>query len=706
MQILSENFTLPRLRQDLRLLKGTADEDGAPRWMIFDAVGNKYYTISRQAFDLIRAWQPGVSSNEFLVHPAIATQSLSHDELKAFVDFLQGNALTLAQDASATKRLLTQYEKSRRGWLTWLIHNYLFFRIPLLRPDTFLTKALPHIKFLFQKKITATISVIGLIGIFLAARQWDSFVATFMHFFSWEGLLLYGLTLAAVKITHEFGHAFVAKRYGCRVSSMGVAFIVLSPILYTDTTDAWKLRSRYQRLDIVTAGIRVEIYLALISIFLWSFLPDGALRSMAFFIATTSCVTSLMINLSPFMRFDGYYAFSDWLGVENLQTRSFAMGRWYLRKLLFGFDDPAPEPVSAKRQKIFIIYAWLTWLYRFFLFCGIALLVYIFTFKILGIMLFLIEIGGFIALPIFRELTSWWKMKSMLKWNRHVITTFSVLVISLTGLLFPWETSISLPAIIKAQNYTRIYSLEDAQVTAVPVKIGDSVQAGQQLLSLTSDDIDHQMHKSQLNIAVWQEKLAKIAGSRENLEMNLVLHQALMREQKILTGLQQRKKQLSVNSPLSGKIVDMRPIKSGQMISRNEPLISIIGDQGYEIVAFLPARDFDSIALKAHAVFIGNNGHKTPVSFRVTDISQMTIPSLPYPELGSDYNGPIAARQEKEQELIPEQAYYKVTLLPDETIQPPSLRTLGFVVIDGKPKSYLTRIWQSAAGIFIRESGF
>jgi len=84
----------------------------------------------------------------------------------------------------------------------------------------------------------------------------------------------------------------------------------------------------------------------------------------------------------------------------------------------------------------------------------------------------------------------------------------------------------------------------------------------------------------------------------------------------------------------------------------------------------------------------------------------MTIPSLPYLELGSDYNGPIAARQEKEQELIPEQAYYKVTLLPDDTIQPPSLRTLGFVVIDGKPKSYLTRIWQSGAGIFIRESGF
>ena len=115
MQILSENFTLPRLRQDLRLLKGTADEDGAPRWMFFDAVGNKYYTISRQAFDLIRAWQPGVSSNEFLAHPAIATQSLSHDELKAFVDFLQGNALTLGNIRQGNRPLLRVQSEVEHG---------------------------------------------------------------------------------------------------------------------------------------------------------------------------------------------------------------------------------------------------------------------------------------------------------------------------------------------------------------------------------------------------------------------------------------------------------------------------------------------------------------------------------------------------------------------------------------------------------------
>ena len=73
------------------------------------------------------------------------------------------------------------------------------------------------------------------------------------------------------------------------------------------------------------------------------------------------------------MRFDGYYAFSDAIGVENLQQRAFALGRWQLRRTLFGLDDPVPEPLPRHRARLLIGYAWGTWIYRFFLFLGIAL---------------------------------------------------------------------------------------------------------------------------------------------------------------------------------------------------------------------------------------------------------------------------------------------------------------------------------------------
>ncbi len=51
------------------------------------------------------------------------------------------------------------------------------------------------------------------------------------------------------------GHALTAKRYGCRVPSMGIALLVLWPVLYTDVTETWKLVSRRQRLAVGLAGV-------------------------------------------------------------------------------------------------------------------------------------------------------------------------------------------------------------------------------------------------------------------------------------------------------------------------------------------------------------------------------------------------------------------------------------------------------------------
>ena len=46
------------------------------------------------------------------------------------------------------------------------------------------------------------------------------------------------LALAVTKSLHELGHAVTATRYGLRVAHMGVAFLVLWPMLYTDTGES------------------------------------------------------------------------------------------------------------------------------------------------------------------------------------------------------------------------------------------------------------------------------------------------------------------------------------------------------------------------------------------------------------------------------------------------------------------------------------
>ena len=73
--------------------------------------------------------------------------------------------------------------------------------------------------------------------------------------------------------------------------------------------------------------------------FAWGSLPNGPARSVAFLVATSTWLTTVLINASPFMRYDGYYVLSDWLEMPNLHTRAFALAQWWLRETLLGLGD-------------------------------------------------------------------------------------------------------------------------------------------------------------------------------------------------------------------------------------------------------------------------------------------------------------------------------------------------------------------------------
>lgn len=103
----------------------------------------------------------------------------------------------------------------------------------------------------------------------------DEFLHTFFMFFSLEGAITIFITFFFIKILHEFGHAYTAYQYGVRVPHMGVAFMVMYPVLYTETSSAWQIKSRNQRMHIGLAGIRTELILAAYALMLWHFLPPA-----------------------------------------------------------------------------------------------------------------------------------------------------------------------------------------------------------------------------------------------------------------------------------------------------------------------------------------------------------------------------------------------------------------------------------------------
>ncbi len=101
-------------------------------------------------------------------------------------------------------------------------------------------------------------------------------------------------------------------------------------------------------MKIALAGIQIETYVTIIAALIWCNTDNQTLQTICYVIITVNWMSSLLINVSPFMRFDGYYVLADYLKMPNLQNRAFALTRWQLRKWMFGWQDP-PQKNSAAR---------------------------------------------------------------------------------------------------------------------------------------------------------------------------------------------------------------------------------------------------------------------------------------------------------------------------------------------------------------------
>lgn len=696
---------LPELRADLALIPGGAAEDGSPTWLIHDVSRNRYFRLGLDAFQALGQWKAGLRAEEFL--SVCASQHINLDEvdLRHLLQFLVFNQLIQVGEVNGIKRLLADHARSRQHWLTWLLHHYLFFKIPLIRPDAFLERTWPWVSRLVNRWTLGGIRLLGLLGILMVIQQWESFVATFLHFWSLEGLVLYTLTLALVMSAHELGHAYVAKRHGCRVGAIGVAMLVMFPVLYTDTTDSWRLRSSRDRLQIVLAGVSTELHLAMLATFAWCFLPDGPLRSAAFFVATTSWVSSLLVNISPFLRFDGYFALSDLMRAENLQPRSFALARWNLREMLFGFGEPVPEILPTWRRRVFIAYAYVTWAYRAVIFVGIALLIYHFSFKVLGIILFVVEIAWFILMPLRNEVMQWWMRRKKIRLNLHTSLTTLALAGLLLAAMTPWHASLSLPAVLLAGDFRVVHSPEAGRVVSVHASHRDQVEPGRVLVRIEQPEIEHGIAQTRREMSLVEEKIQRQVGSLRDRQDALVLTQQRDELRARLAALVDRQTRLQIAAPIGGMISQIEPLQRGQWVAQHAPLATVRSEHGLRLMALVSAADLHRLESGAQATWMSDLGSDKPRAVRLARIDYTAIQTLPWPELSSEYGGPVPSRK-VQQVLRPEGAWYQVELEAVDDIPAPRLQQTGRVRIDARAESLISRYWRHAAAVWIRESGF
>lgn len=702
----TQDVLLPPLRGDLRLMAGTSAADGSPTWLIVDPVRGKYFQIGWAAYQILSRW--GVRSIQELlaeIHSGTICRPTRQD-VEDLLRFLYANHLMRDPPRGGYRAYAVQAEAARPSWVLWLVHHYLFFQIPLFQPDRFLRATLPFVEWLYSRTVAWTIGGIGLVGLYLVSRQWDVFKATFLHFFTLRGLVLYGLCLAVVKVFHELGHAYTAARYGCRVSTMGIAVLVMAPMLYSDTSDAWKLTSRRQRAAIGAAGMIVECALAALALFAWSFLDDGVARSLAFIVATTSLMVGAAINLSPLMRFDGYYVLSDLLGIPNLHDRAFAFGRWQLRRLLFGLDQPMPEPVTPARRRFLVWFAWAVWGYRFTLFLGIALLVYHYFFKLLGLILFAIEIGWFILLPIMREVKVWWVMRGTIRERRRVWLTAGMAAFVATVVFVPWSNRIYLPAVLEAIPHATIYTPAPGKIAELTVKQGQWVRVGDPLITVEAPTLEKDIALTHKRIEVERMRAQRQSIDPEKLANTQVTLETLRARLFELEGFRKKQQTLYLTAPIAGFVTDRAEgLHVGRWINRELGLAYIVDPQGEELHALVEESMVKYLEVGQAARFIPDGPERLSLTARVQEIRDIDESSFTVPYLASLYGGSVPVQADTAGRLKPEISVYRVTLQLTKPVPQWPQAVRGTVLVEGPRISLARRVWEQGARVLIRESG-
>ncbi len=130
-------------------------------------------------------------------------------------------------------------------------------------------------------------------------------------------------------LLHEFGHAASGYRIGTRRVSIGVGWYFAIPVAYSDLSELWRY-PRNARILVNCAGVYMQ-----------GLLLSALMLGYYFGHHDTVCLTaagataaSMLWNLNPFLRLDGYWVAADAFGIHDLRKRSSLLLRLVVRNAL------------------------------------------------------------------------------------------------------------------------------------------------------------------------------------------------------------------------------------------------------------------------------------------------------------------------------------------------------------------------------------
>lgn len=549
-----------------------------------------------------------------------------------------------SHEAPDLAELAERRGKQDRALMRQNLMGPMSFRVPLFDPDPLFRATLPLVRPLVSGAgFVAWLVLIVWAGA-LALSEWQALSTAFAdRVWTVSSFAIIAVTYVLMKLLHEFGHGWTARRFGTPVHECGIMFLVFMPVPYVDASASAALPSRWQRAAVALAGIVIETTLAALAFLAWRDMEPGPLRAALYNVMLIGGISTLFVNGNPLLKFDGYFVLSDVIGMPNLAQRATKWWGEVVQARLFGAEGVRRAPATGYERAVFALYAPLAFAYRVVLSITIALLVSSMLF-ILGVILAIWSLTLSLGRPVGKALWHLFTAPVLRPVRGRALAITGGAAALLLGALFLWPVADVTRAtgIVWMPPDAALRAEEPGRIAQVMAPAGARVAADAPLVAL-----DNPLADTRLEALRWRVEELRQSVRRYDVDepaAAVIARLELDAARRDLARERQKRDASTLRAGRAGFFRPARPVGDlpGRYVKAGELLGHVLPARARIVRLVVTQADIDAVERGVRAVEIvlpGKGGQAMPgTPPRPVEAGAFRLPSA---ALGLGAGGPI-----------------------------------------------------------------
>ncbi|OIN06649.1 PqqD family peptide modification chaperone [Oceanisphaera psychrotolerans] len=587
---------VPRLRTQATIFRHVYR--GEVWRVVQDQSSGKFLRLNAQAYRIL-GLMDGERTLEQIWQLACETMGddvLGQDEIVQLMTQLHNAGVLSTGQVPDLDELQERTQESRRNRIKQYLSNPLALRIPLVDPDRFLTLLVGWIPAWMRPVILVLWTLLVTFGGWLAFSNWEGLTADVGQLvFTPQYMVTLLLVFPLVKAIHELGHGIAIKLFGGQCHEMGAMLLVMMPVPYVDASHATAFVSKYQRMIVGAAGMMIELAVASVALWIWTWAEPGMFRVFLHDVVILAGVTTLVFNINPLLRFDGYYILSDWLEIPGLGQKANRYVGYLMKRYALRIRRGLQPPRTTARESVWLAgYAVGSFGYRMMLVFTIVLFVAT-QFFIIGILLALWAVYMMLLSPLIKLVKG--VLNDPLIMERR-LRLCGVTALSIGGLVWllaltPVPSATLAEGVVWMPEQSRIRAPQGCFVREV-LRPQGPVTEGQPLLRCEDELLP--TRKAVLEARKTELQARKVISQHSDRVEARLIEEELISVQTQINDLEARIADFVLTAPMDGRfLVPGSADLAGRWFQRGEVMAHIIDPARYTVISAVPQMSIDRV---------------------------------------------------------------------------------------------------------------